>query len=75
MKKKHTVCFSVGEKSADLELCVFCKRIKDLSSSGECEHYSEKYQDCSCSEFIRVDDVSKRLVEAVEARAVNEGSI
>lgn len=64
--------FSVVGKSADLELCVFCKYIKDLSRPGECEHYSEKYEDCSCSEFIRVDDVSKRLSEALEIRSIDQ---
>lgn len=70
MKKKHTVFFSAGGKSADLELCVFCKRMKDISRPGECEHYSEKYEDCSCSEFVKVDDVSKRFLEAVDVRAM-----
>ena len=69
MKKKHTVGFAVGEKFADLELCVFCKRLKDLSIPGTCEHYSEKYEDCSCSEFIRTDDVPTRLFEALEVRS------
>ena len=69
MKKKHTVCFSDGAKTADLELCVFCQNLKDLEKYGECEHYSEKYNDCSCSEFIKVDDVGKRLSEALELRA------
>ena len=66
------MCFSVGEKSAVLELCVFCKFLKDLSRPGECEHYSEKYEDCSCSEFIRVEDVSKRLSEALEIRSIDQ---
>lgn len=69
MKKKHTVGFSVGEKSADLGLCVFCKRLKDLSRPGTCEYYSEKYEGCSCSEFIRTDDVSTRLFEALGVRS------
>lgn len=72
MEKKHTVFFSAGGKSADLELCVFCERMKDLSRPGDCEHYSEKYEDCSCSEFVRVDDVSKRLSEALEIRSIDQ---
>ena len=54
MKKKHTVCFCDNGKSADLEICVFCKRMDDIGKPGECEHYSEKYDGCSCSEFIKV---------------------
>ena len=69
MKKKHTVCFSDGEKTVDLELCVFCQYLKDLKKYGECEHYSEKYNDCFCSEFIKVDHVGKRLLEALELRS------
>lgn len=69
MKKKHTVSFSVGDKSADLELCVFCQRMGDISRPGECVYYSDKYVDCLCSEFIKVEDVSKRFFEAMEARA------
>ena len=71
MKKKHTVCFSEGGRSADLELCVFCKHMDDVSRPGECEHYSEKYDDCSCSEFIKVDDVSVRLSEALRVRSAD----
>ena len=71
MKKKHTVCFSEGDVSADLELCVFCKRMEDISRPGECEHYSEKYDDCSCSEFVKVDDVSTRLSEALKVRSAD----
>lgn len=71
MKKKHTVCFSEGGVSSDLELCVFCKRMKDISRPGECEHYSEKYDDCSCSEFVKVDDVSTRLSEALKVRSAD----
>lgn len=73
VKKKHTVCFSDGVKSAVLELCVFCERMKDIGTPGECEYFSGKYEDCSCSEFIKVDDVAKRLSEALEARASDEG--
>ena len=69
MKTKHTVCFSDGAKTADLELCVFCQRMKDLGKHGACEHYSDKYDDCSCSEFVKVDDVGKRLFEALELRS------
>lgn len=69
MKKKHTVCFCNNGKSADLELCVFFKRMEDIGKPGECEHYSEKYDGCSCSEFIKVDDVGKRLSEALELRS------
>ena len=69
MKKKHTVCFSDGAKTADLELCVFCQHLKDLEKYGEYEHYSEKYNDCSCSGFINLDDVGKRLSEALELRS------
>lgn len=71
MKEKQTVCFSDGVKSADLELCVFCKYMKDIGRSGECEHFSEKYEDYSCSEFIKVEDVSKRLSEALIVRSTD----
>ena len=71
MKKKNTVCFSDGDRSADLELCVFCKHMEDIRYSGECEHYFDKYDDCSCSEVIKVDDVSARLFEALRVRSAN----
>jgi len=69
MKKKHTVCFCIGEQNADLELCVFCKRMEDVSKPGECEYYAEEYDDCVCSKFDKVEDVSQRLRDAVEARS------
>ena len=69
MKTKHTVSFSIGAQNADLELCVFCNRMKDLSKPGECEHYAEEYEGGACSKFVRVDDVSQRLYDAVKVRS------
>ena len=69
MKQKHTVGFAIGEKSAELELCVFCQRMKDVSRPGECEHHSEDYEEGSCSAFLRVENVSNRLSEALDARS------
>lgn len=69
MKQKHTVGFAMGEKFAELELCVFCQRMKDVCRPGECEHYAEEYDENSCSAFIKVENVSSRLFEALEARS------
>ena len=69
MKKKQTICFLVGEHAVDLELCVFCKRMKDVSKPGGCEHYAEEYDGGVCSQFIRVEDVSERLSAAVKVRS------
>lgn len=69
MKNKHLVGFHSDGKTAMLELCVFCKRMIDLNKIGECEHFAEKYVDTECSEFLKVDDISVRLSEALNARA------
>ena len=69
IKKKHLVGFHADGKSAMLELCVFCKRLTDMDKIGECEHFAEKYVDAECSKFLKVDDISARLSEALNVRA------
>lgn len=44
-----------------------CKLMQDISKPSECEHYSEKYEGGVCPEFVRADDVSKRLFDAVKS--------
>lgn len=69
MKNKHLVSFHADGKTAALELCVFCKRKTHMDRIGECEHFAEKYIDSACSEFLKVDDISARLTEALAAQA------
>ena len=71
MKKKHLVGFSIQDKKANLELCVFCQRLKNINKPEECVHFEDDYEDVSCCGFIKVDDVSGRLAEALEIRSVN----
>lgn len=68
MNRKHLVCFQADGKLAMLELCVFCKRKTDMDRIGECEHFVEKYIGSVCSEFVKADDISSRLNEALNAR-------
>lgn len=68
MKQKHTVGFAIGANFAELELCMFCQHMKDFSHPSEREHYSEEYEGNSCSAFMKVENVSNRLFEALEAR-------
>lgn len=65
VKTKHKVSFSVDGKTAALEICAFCKNLADINHPEMCAHYENDYEDISCIGFIKVDDVSKRLMEAL----------
>ena len=69
MKKKHLVGFSIQDKKANLELCVFCQQLQNINKPEECVHFEDDYEDVSCCGFIKVDDVSARLAEALEIRS------
>lgn len=69
MKHKHTICFGMQGKSADLELCVFCQRLQNINRPEECVHFEDDYEDAHCPGFIKVEDVHSRLVEALDARS------
>ena len=69
MKHIHMVNFSDSERSANLELCVFCERLKDINKPEACIHFEDDYEDVSCPGFIKVQDVSSRLMEALDARS------
>ena len=72
MKRKHIVEFSADGKTAELEMCVFCKNMHNLLAVGECSYYADGYDDNHCDGFVIVDDVSLRLYEALELRSVPE---
>ena len=61
MKRKHIVEFSADGKTAELEMCVFCKNMHNLLAVGECSYYADGYDDNHCDGFVIVDDVSLRL--------------
>lgn len=70
MKKKHILPFICNDgRSADMDLCCFCKKLKDLHHSGDCEHYEDDYVDNACPGFVEVDDVGKRVNEILECRS------
>ena len=52
-----------------MDLCCFCKKLKDLHHSGDCEHYEDDYVDNACPGFVEVDDVGKRVNEILECRS------
>lgn len=66
MKKKHKICFSKNDKSAVLELCVFCERNRDLSLTCNCTYYSEAYDDNHCTGFVKAKNIEERLSSALE---------
>lgn len=67
VKPKHKVLFSVGGKTAALDMCAFCKNMADINHPEMCSHYENDYEDVSCMGFVKVDDVSKSLLDALEA--------
>jgi len=69
MKRKHLVTFSAEGKTAELELCEFCKNMHDLLAVGECSYYADGYCDNHCDGFSIVDDVALRFYEALEVRS------
>lgn len=73
MKKKHLVGFSSQDKKANLELCVFCQQLQNINRPEECVHYENDYEDVSCCGFVKVEDVSTRLIEALEIRSSMHG--
>ena len=68
---KHRVIFedSNGRRVA-LELCCFCRKLTDLNHPETCVHFAEDYVDKSCSAFVQVDNVEKRLQESLAVKAV-----
>ena len=66
---KHKVTFadSNGHRAA-LELCCICQKVTDLNHPETCVHFAEDYVDNSCSAFVQVDDVEKRLQEALACK-------
>ena len=55
------------EKNAALVLCAFCKSLADINHPETCPHYENDYEDVSCVSFVKVDDISKSLFDALEA--------
>lgn len=66
-KFKLLFCHSDG-RSADLELCCFCKRNTDLAHPEKCEHFSDDYEGNQCTAFNRVDNAEKRVLEALDIK-------
>lgn len=69
MINKHVMKCSGWGKSAELELCVFCKKLKSLHVVGECEHFMDDYSGNNCTAFEKVDDVGVRFKEALFCRS------
>lgn len=69
MINKHIMGCAGWGKSADLELCVFCKKLKDLYVVGGCDHFMDDYIDNNCTAFEEVDDVAARYKEALFCRS------
>lgn len=69
MKDKFRLSFNHSDgRSADLELCVYCKRVSDLHDIGKCEYFAEGYAGHDCIAFDRVDNVEKRTLEALDIK-------
>ena len=59
-----------NSRRATLELCCFCQKVTDLNHPETCVHFAEDYVDKSCSAFVQVDNVEKRLQESLAVKAV-----
>ena len=49
---------------------LFCQKLTDLNHPETCVHFAEDYVDKSCSAFVQVDNVEKRLQESLAVKAV-----
>ena len=69
MLDKFELPFSHSEgRSAELELCVYCKRITNLHDIGKCEYFAEGYVGHKCVAFDSVDNVAERTLEALDVK-------
>ena len=73
MKTKHIMHF-IGEdgQCLDMDLCWFCKKLKDLQHSGDCEFYEEGYFENTCTGFEKVENVGKRIDDVIACRLNEE---
>lgn len=70
MKTKHIMHFiSADGTCIDMDLCWFCKNLKDLHRSGDCEFYEEGYYENTCAGFEKVDDVGQRIEDVIACRS------
>ena len=69
MTDKHKVIFAVNDQYAELEMCMFCKRLPDICAPELCVHYEADYQGISCPGFEKVENVEESLLAALAARA------
>lgn len=69
MKEKYRVTFSASDgRTAALELCCFCQKVPDINHPEICKHFSDDYVDNERSGFVKVNDVGKRLYEALDSK-------
>lgn len=69
MKDKFRLSLNHSDgRSADLELCVYCKRVSDLHDIGKCKYFSEGYVGHKCVAFDSVDNVEERTLEALDVK-------
>lgn len=67
--EKHIMpLISSDGRQADMDLCCFCKKLKHLDHSGDCEHYAQDYIHNTCPGFVKVEDVTARVLEILDCR-------
>ena len=68
MKDRHTMAFvSSDGRRMLLDLCSFCRKIKDLRQSGDCDFYNE-YENTTCPGFEKVPDITHRIDALLNCR-------
>ena len=69
MKPKYKMPYAHNDgRTAELELCYFCKKAVDLRCLEKCKHYSEDYEDNQCAAFVRVDSSTERILEVLDIK-------
>ena len=66
VKKKHKVYFASQNRGAELELCMFCKRLTAIGEQNTCEYYADGYDDNVCSGFLNTDNAHVCLEKALD---------
>ena len=54
--------------TVELDLCCFCKKLKDISKSGDCKHYDTDFVWDKCIGYEKVDDIKTRMNEILTHR-------